>query len=363
MQLLGYITCLSFLSWWCLHQPSGLWLFMFVSTKYLYIASSPLSSNLCRSSCSSFAWSWLKWCSQNLQEESKATNCNKERLDVFLYFLLFSLSLRFSSFLNFTSRWEWGHTMAGERANVLLLWDRHMLLLAWQVLKYMCVSCIILSRETGPQQSCSVMGLGAFVKGTFLPGHLPLKTGGQVAAVTEMTWWMVWTRPACHPLSGEVWWTRLLSWHFLCVCLSVLGRCGCKLVCSSDGWPVVGDAKWQQDHHPWAPTSACWRGWWGVRATPLPGDGKQWNANTNGTFVVEAPQLEGYGQAKCNGYCSAQSLACRGKGCPKTGVIRTFGSLTSPVNWTWPCYHIEELFTVLWLPHCKALSFGTQQDG
>lgn len=101
------------------YHNDGLWVYTFVNTKYLHTASSPLSSNLCRSCCSSFPWSRLNWCSQNPQEESNATNCNKHRTCkcFFLCPFLLPLSHTLSNSFSFTSLWEQGCSMARERAN------------------------------------------------------------------------------------------------------------------------------------------------------------------------------------------------------------------------------------------------------
>lgn len=119
------------------------------------------------------------------RREMQLTATNTEHKRFSLCPLLFSLSLS-PFWISFKRFWKWGLTMGREEAEPpLLLWDRNTLLITWHV------------------------------KETFVPGFLALQTAAvTAAAVTEATWYQFWMPPACHLLSRQVWWTRLLNWGY-----------------------------------------------------------------------------------------------------------------------------------------------------
>lgn len=200
------------------------------------------------------------------RRETQLTATNTEHKRFSLYPFLFSLSLP-PFWISFKRVWEWGLTMGRQEGEPpLLLWDWNTLLITWHV------------------------------KETYVPGFLALQTAGWAAAVTEVTWCEFWMPPACHLLSRQVWWTRLLSWgYFEGDCLFWGDVDGKKLpVCSSGNWPVVRHAKWQQDHHMCVPSGACSSGWGDVRAASPPDNKEGWRGVLH-SIVAAAAQLWGFG--------------------------------------------------------------------
>jgi len=256
----AWLHCLPFhLPWWCLYQLSSLWVYTFVNTKYLDTASSPLSSNLFRSCCSSFVWSQLNWCSQNPQDESSATNRNKHRTCRCFFPVPFP-SLSFPNFISFTSLWEQGRTMARERANVPFALGQARAAdgMTSSQRTRVCL-CIVNVVEGDPQQPCSVMGWGGGLWKEFVSQAIC-----RYRLVAEWQQWLKWLggwSGCLLPARRQVWWTKVwwtkpFSWgffgEFVCIGEMRMEASASELLwqqnCSGRCWVAAGPLL----------TSPCW---------------------------------------------------------------------------------------------------------